>query len=395
MTDNSSVPPTPPGNGSAVPPPPPGAPVPAQQPASAPAAGYAQPPTPGAGGAGPAAEGSRSFIVTWLLAWILGYFGADRFYLGKVGTGLLKFFTIGGLGIWYLVDLILVLAGAQRDKQGFALQGYQKNKLVAWIVTGAFVLLGIVVGAVSGAAAGGADDAAPTASVESSATPEASDATAEASAEPSDSPSAEPEQSASPEATETAGSSDADVVAWAEETYGTFDVVEESGTGDTIITLPEGVDAGLLTASYGGSGAFTMQILDANNEATIEGTVLSFGAYDGTVPFGLDGWIGEPGTKIEIQADADWTLEIAPVASAPALVENGTGAGVYLYDGAAATLNASYAGESAFSVIEYGDDILFGVLVLEFGAYEGQVAMSAGPSVIAVNTDDDWTLTVE
>jgi TM2 domain-containing membrane protein YozV len=77
----------------------------------------------------------KSFIATWLFAWLLGYLAIDRFYLGKIGTGILKLITAGGFGLWYLIDLILVLAGAQRDKQGRELAGYQQSKVIAWIVT--------------------------------------------------------------------------------------------------------------------------------------------------------------------------------------------------------------------------------------------------------------------
>ena len=39
---------------------------------------------------------------------IFGWIGVDRFMMGKVGTGLLKLITLGGLGVWWLIDLILI-----------------------------------------------------------------------------------------------------------------------------------------------------------------------------------------------------------------------------------------------------------------------------------------------
>jgi TM2 domain-containing membrane protein YozV len=83
----------------------------------------------------------KNFVVAWLLSLLLGYFGIDRFYLGKIGTGVLKLITAGGLGIWYLVDLIILLSGAGRDKQERPLEGYEKNKTVAIIVSILFVLI--------------------------------------------------------------------------------------------------------------------------------------------------------------------------------------------------------------------------------------------------------------
>lgn len=61
---------------------------------------------------------SSSRLAAALLCAFLGPLGVHRFYVGKVGTGLLQLVTVGGLGIWYLVDLILILVGQFRDAQG-------------------------------------------------------------------------------------------------------------------------------------------------------------------------------------------------------------------------------------------------------------------------------------
>ena len=110
---------------------------------------------------GPVLVSNKSFVVTWLFALLLGVFAVDRFYLGKVGTGLLKLFTFGGLGVWVLVDLILVLTGAQRDKQGRILAGYDQNKKVAWIVSAAVIALSMLISGVN--AATNPQDATPAA----------------------------------------------------------------------------------------------------------------------------------------------------------------------------------------------------------------------------------------
>ena len=60
----------------------------------------------------------RSRLVALLLCFFLGALGAHRFYVGKVGTGILMLLTLGGLGIWMLIDLILIVVGSFNDKEG-------------------------------------------------------------------------------------------------------------------------------------------------------------------------------------------------------------------------------------------------------------------------------------
>jgi hypothetical protein len=60
----------------------------------------------------------KSRGLAFALAAVLGPFGAHRFYVGKNGTGLLMLCTVGGLGLWYLYDLIRVATGSFRDIEG-------------------------------------------------------------------------------------------------------------------------------------------------------------------------------------------------------------------------------------------------------------------------------------
>jgi TM2 domain-containing membrane protein YozV len=61
----------------------------------------------------------KSWIAALLLCFFLGFLGVHRFYVGKIGTGILQIVTIGGFfGIWVLVDFIMIAIGKFSDKQG-------------------------------------------------------------------------------------------------------------------------------------------------------------------------------------------------------------------------------------------------------------------------------------
>ena len=70
----------------------------------------------------PVSEKSR--LAAALLCGFVGVFGIHRFYVGKVGTGILMLVTFGGLGIWALIDLIVILVGSFRDKEGKVLENW-------------------------------------------------------------------------------------------------------------------------------------------------------------------------------------------------------------------------------------------------------------------------------
>lgn len=110
----------------------------------------------------PPGASEKSFLATWLFALLLGSYGVDRFYLGKIGTGVLKLVTLGGFGIWYFLDVVLVLVGSQWDKSGYPLAGRDQHKKVAWIVTVTVFALDAILGLMMVAAVSSAFEAAST-----------------------------------------------------------------------------------------------------------------------------------------------------------------------------------------------------------------------------------------
>ncbi|MBU3091134.1 TM2 domain-containing protein [Clostridium sp. CM028] len=63
----------------------------------------------------------KNWLVALLLCIFVGAFGIHRFYVGKIGTGILMILTFGGFGIWVLVDIILIATNSFKDINGLQL----------------------------------------------------------------------------------------------------------------------------------------------------------------------------------------------------------------------------------------------------------------------------------
>ncbi|HCG56816.1 MAG TPA: TM2 domain-containing protein [Brevibacterium sp.] len=321
-------------------------------------------------------ESEKSFVLTWLFAWFFGFFGVDRFYLGKVGTGILKLITLAGFGIWWLVDVVVVLAGKTTDKTRRPLSGYRQHRTMAFAVTAGFLVVGIIGGSIAGS--NGADVSTPPVAEEqpaNDAPPEEEPAVEEAVAEES-----------APEPMEES----VDAASWADDKYGTFEEINESGSGDSIISIPAEASAGLVIANNTGSGNFVIDVLDESNQSTGDLLVNEIGSYEGATAFGINAF--SEASTLQVTSDGDWTIDIAPISAAPELESAGTGDNAFLYAGTAAQLRATHAGDSNFVVQEDADSFSMGLLINEIGTYEGTVPLSEGPSLITVNADGEWSL---
>ncbi len=67
------------------------------------------------------AVSEKRFVPAVLLCFFLGSLGAHRFYLGQIGLGILMLLTLGGLGIWTLIDFVRLVVGSLNDKEGLPL----------------------------------------------------------------------------------------------------------------------------------------------------------------------------------------------------------------------------------------------------------------------------------
>lgn len=82
----------------------------------------------------------KHYLVALLLSVLFGTMGLDRMYLGKTATGFLKLFTLGGLGIWSIIDSLLIAFGALKAKEDDRpLSGFTNN--LSWVKTSVIAVI--------------------------------------------------------------------------------------------------------------------------------------------------------------------------------------------------------------------------------------------------------------
>ena len=79
----------------------------------------------------PSTVSPKSRLVAFLVGAPFGVVGAHRFYVGKTGSGIGMIFTLGGMGVWWLVDMIMILSGEFRDAD--------HKRVVRWMVDEEFL----------------------------------------------------------------------------------------------------------------------------------------------------------------------------------------------------------------------------------------------------------------
>lgn len=104
----------------------------------------------------PYKKSERSAVTALLLCLFLGTLGIHRFYVGKIGTGILMLLTGGGLGIWALIDLIVIACGSFTDSDGNYLEfkrtapsTFIKVILIIGLVLASFILFVLTIVAIA------------------------------------------------------------------------------------------------------------------------------------------------------------------------------------------------------------------------------------------------------
>jgi uncharacterized protein (DUF2147 family) len=262
-------------------------------------------------------------------------------------------------------------------------------------MTGAFVAAAAVI---SLAACGGADEkaaaAAEAATVSSAAAASSEAAASSAAAAASESAVLKQrrEAAASAAAQRSADAAAAAAAASASEAEARKVPTEYSGSGDDVvdITKPGDAKAVLATITYRGAHNFSVKGVDGDEDLLVN----EIGNYSGTTLMDADD--GNT-TQLQITASGPWTIKLSDLTLAEPLntgANQGSGDNVLLYRGSRGKAAITNQGEHNFAVIETSSNGGRDLLVNEIGDYSGTVPLSAGPSIIEVQSGGDWTIAV-
>ena len=90
---------------------------------------------------------SRKFLDTLLLSWFLGIYGIHRFYTGYFAIGIVQLLTLGGCGIWSVIDFISICLGNFNDSKDNPLEKYDRRlglTILALNIIGILLIFGII-----------------------------------------------------------------------------------------------------------------------------------------------------------------------------------------------------------------------------------------------------------
>ncbi|MCU1534555.1 MAG: hypothetical protein JWR53_1036 [Glaciihabitans sp.] len=183
-------------------------------------------------------------------------------------------------------------------------------------------------------------------------------------------------------------------------TYGTFTAFTASGNGAGIVKLPANVRAGLVTLNLSGAAAanFEVDFADAQNKSAGVGYITSdASAHDAPFAFGVDLIAPVLHDRVRtflVSGKGKWTMQIAPMDTAPPLPLTGKGLGVFKYDGKSALWKIQNHGPADSNFIfSQTDPDGIGVGIDEFGNYSGTTTVDAGPSIVEIDSAGTWTIT--
>ena len=81
----------------------------------------------------------KSFLITEILSFLVGFLGVHRFYTGYIGIGIAQLLTLGGCGIWSFIDFIMISIGKYKDAKGQDLEEY--NSKVGYALIAVYIIL--------------------------------------------------------------------------------------------------------------------------------------------------------------------------------------------------------------------------------------------------------------